>query len=1851
MEPIAIIGMACRFPGADGVDSFWELIKNGVDAIQEVPNDRWRLDTFYDESRTRPGTMSTRYGGFLSRISEFDAQFFGISPREAANMDPQQRLLLETAWEALESAGLVPKQLAGSKTGVFVGIMNYDYGNMQSRNPEDINPHSGPGSQGCMAANRLSYFFDFRGPSLSIDTACSSSLVAVHQACLSLQSDNAGPIALACGVNVILSPTGNVFFSTAGLMTADGRAKTFDASANGFARSEGVGVLVLKPLAKALEEGDPVLAVIRGSAINQDGRTNGIMAPNRFSQEALLRETYARAGINPSQIQYVETHGTGTLLGDPIEANALGTVLSEGRDPEDRCPIGSVKTNIGHTESAASMASVIKVVQMLRHKLIPPSLHFQTPNPYIPFDSLPLRVPTELEPWPQGTGSRLAGVSSFGFGGTNAHLVLEEAPASTAKPARPASADRSAAEPFLLPLSARHPDALRALSQSYLQRLTENSDLALDDVVYTASLKRTQHDYRLAIVSDSTEQLIQQLQTYLAQTSHPDLVTGHRAPARQLKLVYVFTGQGSQWWGMGRQLLQNDSFFEQKLIELSKQYETISSISVLDELLAQEEHTRLDQTCIAQPALVLLQVALVEWLRAHGVEPHGVIGHSIGEVTAAYIAGILTLDQTLQLLHHRSRIMQKATGTGRMATVRLSAEEAVPYLQGLENRVKVAVVNEPASCVLAGDTEAMAELEATFHSASVTMRYLPVQYAFHSPQLEPYQAELQQALDFLTPQKASLKIWSTRTGKLSDGTEYDASYWGRQMCERVQFSAAVQACALEGITHFIEIGPHPVLTGQIKKCLHHIDKTGLIVPTLHREEGERRQLLRALGTLHANGYNLNWNRLSPRGQVVRLPAYPWQREHFWFEPNATAADFWERTQDAPIDKTLHPLLGSAVSLAHPMAANIWQSQVNKSRHPWLDDHRIQGKVVVPGTSYLEIALAALRAQRGDGVYTLRNLETRRAFFLEDQEKRFVQTWLSEPDRETGVQNIAIYSSPADERDPKWIQHAQGSVAFTARESHVEPAPLPLYELLARFPDAAAPSDFYRDVAGKGLEYGPTFRSIDQLYLGNGEALAHLRLHEKLHADAGRFLMHPALLDACGHLLLATDEVEAGSDLIYMPVGIREVRVYGSFDQEVWSHASLKHDEQGPQDRVVGQIRIFDGSGRVLAEMDDLEFQRIGTWKKRERHDTFDSWLYEVQWEETPLPATPAEQQGLWLMLCDTAGVGDALADLWQQQGRTCIRLYSGDSFQELGPLRFAVDPAREEDIRQALQIAYATLSQEPLAGALHLWSLDIPIESMAQKERLSLASRLALQSSVALVKTLSSDPLARRTKVHFVTRGAQAVDSTSSVHVNQAPLWGLARSLPMEHPHLWGGLLDLDPNASSAQSAEWLNLTIGKAHEEDQTAIRNGRLYNARLRTPDKAKVLGEPTPISEDGTYLISGGLGGLGLETAKWLAKQGARHLLLLGRTPMAPRSEWAQLDPASRQGMQAATLLDLEQQGVQVETAAVDVSDAEQIRACLHQRSERGVPAVRGVFHLAGNAEGSLLTDLSAQTLSNILSPKLAGAWALHTALEGAELDCFVLFSSASSLMPSPMISAYGAANASLDAFAHYRRSLGLPALSINWGPFAQVGMAMQNTQNERQSFGALQLIQPEEALDGMRRLLAGSGSQLAVFPINREMWYQLYERNRTFPLLRALSTAPVKKAEVSASALKVDHVENYVSQQVANVLRLSVGKLDVQESMLNLGMDSLMLTELKNRIETDLNVSLPLVKLLQGPSVHQLSEMIREQQQEETAAETAAAAEATIPDELEAEQLLDQLDDMSEEEIERLLSLMADEEVES
>ncbi|MHC5767581.1 MAG: SDR family NAD(P)-dependent oxidoreductase [Nostoc sp.] len=1199
-ESIAIIGIGCRFPGsANSPEAFWKLLVSGVDAITEVPESRWNVNKFYDPDITKPGKMRTRWGGFVDKIDFFDAQFFGISPREASRIDPQQRVMLEVAWEALEDGGQMSERLADSKTGVFIGISGSDYQNIQGSDRDSINAYTNLGGVNCVTANRISYVFDFKGPSMTVDTACSSSLVAVHLACQSIWNGES-TLAIAGGVNAILRPEATIGFSKASMLSPDGRCFTFDARANGYVRAEGAGIVVLKPLSQAIADRDPIYAVIISSAVNQDGQTNGITVPNGQSQEAALQEACQNAGILPQQIQYIEAHGTGTPVGDPIEVIALGNVLGKNRTLGEYCTVGSVKTNIGHLETASGIAGLIKVALALKHRQIPPNLHFQTPNPKIPFEELGLRVPTTLEPWPNSKEARLAGVNSFGFGGTNAHVLLS----GLATDVTDIGDSERGSLPVLLPLSAKSPNALVAVARAthkFLTSLSEGADVSLTDICHTASNRRGHHDHRLALVAHTKENLVENLEAFLAGENRPSLSSGHLVPDFQPKLAFVFSGMGPQWWAMGRQLLESEPIFREVIEQCDELLRQYADWSLLSELRASEETSRINSTQIAQCAIFAVQIALAALWRSWGITPQAIVGHSVGEVAAAHVAGALSLSDALQVIFHRSRVQASAAGFGKMLAVGLSQEEAERVLAGLkyESCVSIAAVNSLSAVTLAGDSAALSEIAKSLEQKQIFCRFLQVEVPYHSPFMEPLKAELAQSLQEIKPQTATIPLFSTVTSKQVEGSELDGTYWGLNMREPVLFAAAISSLIQAGYNTFLEISAHPVLANSISECLALAKISGTVLQTLRRFEPERATMLSSFGKLYTLGYPIDWHHLYPQQRrFVRLPSYPWQRERCWQESEESmAVRIGTIPQRSMLGQQVHPLLGSRLKSSQPM----WDAEIDKHRLSYLDHHRVQGAVVYPGAAYVEMALVAGSEIFKDGAYIIEEIEFQKALFLPESSASILQLSL-EPSQTSFEINSNVKGAQSD-----WIRHATGKL--TRVQNGFVSKQVVLDEIRSRCPNEISKSDLYRQFQEIGLEYGPSFQGIEQLSSGEGEALAQIQVSNVLQTEVEEYQLHPAILDACFQVSLATVCVQ----VTYLPVQIDQVRVYGRPVLQMWSYARLS--EQSAT-RLKGDIQLIDDAGNVLVEI--LGFVCQSLESKQESLEKAD-YLYEYQWEMKARP--------------------------------------------------------------------------------------------------------------------------------------------------------------------------------------------------------------------------------------------------------------------------------------------------------------------------------------------------------------------------------------------------------------------------------------------------------------------------------------------------------------------------------------------------------------------------------------------------------------------------------------------------------
>jgi 1-acyl-sn-glycerol-3-phosphate acyltransferase len=1250
-DAYAIVGIGCRFPGAcDSPEAFWQFLAEGRDAIAEIPEDRATWMALFDPDPVAAGRLYVRRGGFLKGIDRFDARFFGISPREAARIDPQQRLLLEVVWDAVEDAGISMDNLAGTTTGVFVGISTHDYADMQMypQHRADIDAHSNTGGATSIAANRISFVYDLRGPSVAVDTACSSALTAVHLACRSLAAGDC-QVAIAGGVQLLLNPELTIGFCRATMLSPDCRCAAFDASGNGYVRSEGAGAIVLKPLRIAVEDNDPIYAVILASAINQDGHSAGLTVPSEAAQKAMLQATLTRAGVAPNAVHYVEAHGTGTAVGDPIEASAIGSVCSNGRDPARPCILGSVKTNIGHLEAASGIAGLIKTALAIKHRKIPPSLHFANWNPAIDSERLMLRVPTTLEPWPQTGDPATAAVNSFGFGGANASVLLRAAPDV------PDLRHLAGAKTNLVVLSARSAESLAATAGA-LAEAVHRQPWNLRDIGYTAARRRTHHEHRLAIVADSRDELADTLESAAVSEALANSVTA-RAIAGAGKLAFVFSGMGPQWWGMGRQLREQEPVFREALERCDAALRPHSGWSLMDEFAADEASSRVAHPLLAQVTNFALQMALAELWSGWGVKPDAVVGHSGGAMAAAYVAGVYSLEDAIRLTYHRSRMQGRDSNRGSMLAVGLPVDQAPEILRGREALVSVAAVNGPASMTLSGDPETLETIAQELLVKGIFARMLAVTIAYHSPKMDPIKDEFLLTMAGLKGSPATIPIVSDTTGDWAQGPECDADYWWRAIRAPVRFSDSIARLIDNGADSFVEISPHPVLSGSITECLGARGSKGLVVPSLRRNEDERRTLLRSLGTLHAHGRKVEWSALYPAGQVVPFPRYPWQRERHWFEPQAAPE---ESLGTLSPEDNAHPLLLMRPRTAQP----VWETPLGGRALEYLENHVIQGSVVFPGAAYVEMALGAAARLSGTVAATLRDVAFHRPFVLADR-KHCVAQLLVDPDNNS----FHIYGS-ASTKKPVWTLYATGRLSDAPL---VPSAPDEFERARVRCADAQSREAFYARWR-EHAQYGEAFRGVIGLSTGDGEAFATMGPVPAIETNG--YSIHPGLLDAVFQLLAAAAwSQSATDDRLFLPTEIKEICLYQSAGTMLRAHCRLTGRNE---DSVTGDFNVVDAAGEPVMKIRGFRARLIESGSQA--RESLDDWLYEYAWEPRAIAFStqPPHRRALLpaLETSETRRLREIAVSMCEEQG---WRLYYEQAERALSDLAagFAVAAFRE----------------------------------------------------------------------------------------------------------------------------------------------------------------------------------------------------------------------------------------------------------------------------------------------------------------------------------------------------------------------------------------------------------------------------------------------------------------------------------------------------------------------------------------------------------------------------------------------
>ncbi len=1502
-EPIAIVGMACRFPKAATLDDYWRVIIEGIDATGEVPPDRWNVNAFYDPDPDAPGKMYTRWGGFLDGVDQFDPLFFGISPREASRMDPQQRVLLEVAWEALENAGIPADRLAGTATGVFVGIGGTDYSKIPTHfenHFEYIDAHVGTGNALSIAANRISYVLDLRGPSFIVDTACSSALLAVHLAIQSLRLRECH-LALAGGVNLILSPEVMIAFSKARMLSPSGKCRPFDAEADGYVRGEGCGIVVLKRLSDALRDGDNIWAILRGSATNQDGRTSGITAPNARSQQEVIRAALTNAGISPREVSYIEAHGTGTPLGDPIEIQGLQPIFRRQSDADGPLFLTSVKANIGHTETASGIAGIIKVALMMRYGQIPGQLHLRELNPNIRLTGTRLVIPREPVVWEVPPGKRIAGVSSYGFGGTNVHVVMQDYVTSV-----PAQAERDRpAHVFIL--SAKSSASLQKLAGHFRDFLSKGEDVSLPDICYTVSAGRSHFNHRLAIVATNVEQLSQRLEDFLAGRRNPSIRAAQVRLLGQPKIVFLFTGQGSQYVGMGATLYESSPTFREALNrcdEILKEHLPRRLLSVIYpekfDGAAGADASLLDETLYTQPALFAIEYALSVLWRSWGIEPDYVLGHSVGEYVAACVAGVFSLEDGLKLIAHRARLMAELPRDGMMAVIFASAEKVRETIRGLESEVAIAAANGPENTVLSGRACVVEELIRRFQTEGIGVHPLTVSHAFHSPLMEPILERFEAVAREITYHPPTVPIVSNVTGEILTSTP-DARYWREHIRLPVLFARQVATVMEEKPDIWLELGPAPILLGMARRCVSHW--RGVFGPSLRRGHDDWEVLLGTVAELYTAGAQVDWQAFDRdwRRRRLQLPTYPFDRSRFWFEAKTPTRISGGRM----VGPVVHPLLGSRILT--PLPQGIYEAQVSTRQPAFVRDHKVEGVVVFPAAAFIEMGLAVARELFGPGRHRLENIAIQQALVLPDGVKRTVQVTVSAHSGPEAF--IEIFSAPSDGPHGKldWVLHATAKVvAETKSDKSAPPSKIDLAQLEQGVIDRKTQDEFYRLIAARKLEYGPSFRGIDHLRRRACDAVANLAPPEEVRKEAGDYVIHPAWLDASLHIVagVVPPEEDGGySPYTYLPTFVRAIRLWGDLSQAAYTYAIRRSDDERPSPASVdADVLWVDREGQVVLEIEGLRVERLGRRESESPDKDPTRLIYRLAWVpsgELPpedIGAATSEKPGQaatpWLVIGARSQWCESFADwLTSRNYPVYALLYDNEltssptgagawerrNLTGLGKLHFMAWTGAKEEVLEALSQVTAEAPGKPV-HVVFLSPSFIP-ENPGHGDRFSQTRRRLLNSFLAVFHALADRPNSVD-KFTVLTCGVpwmegegdggdggvglrligggnpscsglivspandatqQTLEKEDSATIGwllQATLWGFVRSAALEYPTLSCQLVDVDPVYSPAEMA---SVVAGEAsaREEPQLVIRNRSRFVPRI-VP--APELGEKT-------------------------------------------------------------------------------------------------------------------------------------------------------------------------------------------------------------------------------------------------------------------------------------------------------------------------------------------------------------------------------------------------------------------------
>ena len=1778
---IAVIGMACRFPGANDIETFWNNLITGTESISQFTAKQVIDGGISAELATHQNYIKA--SPTLANIKGFDAEFFGYSTKEAELMDPQHRLFLECCWEVFEDAGYDP--LTIKKTvGIYAGaamntyLMNNVLPNRHTLDPNDdlnITTLDSMGGFQLMVANdkdyistRVSYKLNLTGPSVNIQTACSTGIVSIHMACQSLLAGEAD-LFIAGGSSIQVPEHSGHLYQAGLIVSDDTHVRSFDAKAKGTIFGSGAGAVLLKPLSRAIEDGDHIYAVIKGSAVNNDGGVKvGYMAPSSEGQATVIAEAIHIAGVPANSIGLVEAHGTGTEMGDPIEFNGLTQVFRSQTEETGFCALGSVKTNVGHLQITSGTVGFIKTALALEHKLIPPMLNFEEINPGIDLESSPFYINTSPTEWKVKNFPRRAGVSSLGIGGTNAHLILEEAPE------RILERSETDRPQHILFLSTRNKSALNEQVAQYIQFLRKNPQIDLRDIAFTANTGRHAFNSRLAVYGPNSAEIAQSLENWQQSGSDPQVRQAELISNQKKRTAFLFTGQGSQYPNMGLELYQTQAVFRETIDYCAQILDPLLPKGLLEIMYSQEQNSELiHQTQFSQPALFALEIALAKLWKSWGISPSYVIGHSLGEVAAACFAGVFTLEDGLQLVAKRAQLMQAQDTNGEMWSIQSTAESVKQYLLPFADQIAIAAINGPQSLVISGEKSAVSEVISKLNTDGFKTQRLITSHAFHSPLMKGAIEPFKVFLDGIAMHQPSIPLVSNLSGDIAGPEIASPQYWCDQILSPVLFMQDIQTLEGLGCNELIEIGPKPVLLGLASQVLN---SEISLLPSLMPEKSNWSVMLDSLATL-AVSQNIDWISFDQPFKRYRfaLPTYPFQHLPYWIDrPKGIA--------NKTLTKNDGRLLGGKLPLPS-VSSNIYQSVLNSDELSLLNDHQIYNELVVSGAYHVVMMLDGALSQNRFGEFSLENIYFPEPLVLERSKNKYVQLIIT-PNADNNSALLISFDepNPGSSTNLKVSTHAEAQIRAVVHNMVKKS----YSEIRKRCHTALSVVQFIQNQADRQITLGPSYQWFNAIYKGEDEVVCDIRTPDSLgglHPEQ----LHPGLIDAAFGMLLASGTLDPQKT--WLPFTIESICVYANpNNRKIWGHLTIRKSANA--ENIIADISLVDSEdGSVLIEFKGLE-ARSAELSAIQKYlpNPSKNLMWERHWNEISLPNSEFKNTGKpYLVFKDDQGFSEQLVQVLTAAQQTVYLVSPGEQFSKDDHSQYTINPNSKKDLHQLVEEIQS--KEGGLGAVVNFWPIN---QLLTNKATLISEIEIHCQFLLHLTQVLVGSAISTDFRLCNITLGAQvAQEEPGDINLAYAPLLGMSLSIAAEHPELNIVCIDLDVASDSKQLTSVAVQAITQKHDQAWLALRDEKLLTPHLSSMNEVQIDGSIYP-NANATYLIAGGSKGIGLKAAQWFASQGAKHLAILSRNKPS--------------GTNQALIDELEAAGVNIKTWQVDVSDKTALQTTFLE-IEQIMPPLKGVIHCSGILADKLLPDFDWQQFSKTFDAKVEGAWNLHELTKNISLDFFVLFSSAASLVGNQGQANYSAANAFLDYLAQFRHAAGLPATSINWGPWADIGM-LQSDPVAKVHLARLGFtpILPDQGFAAMMVAINSGKPQVGIIdwdwqtyldqsPWIASLFTKLANQQLNKNVIQQSSTSVIENFAKLSKADQTLQIVLWVEESVRSTLGVAKEqKLEHDKSLTDLGLDSLLAVQLRNHLGKTIQLTLPVSLAFNYPTI---ADMIR------------------------------------------------------